>query len=84
MATSIKKSNINRPAPRWFRITRTVVYGLFVGALFNNTLQSFGISDGIVNQISGWTIAIMETLGKVLANGEDFINVNKHETDVAQ
>lgn len=73
MATTLKKANINRPAPRWFRITKKIVYGIFATALFSSFLQRFGISDADVNLISGFLIAIIETLNSILANGEDYV-----------
>lgn len=79
MSTTLKKSNINRPAPRWFRITKKLVYGIFATALFSSFLQRFGISDGDVNLISGFLIAIIETLNSILANGEDYTSINEKE-----
>lgn len=70
MATTISRKNTSKPAPRWFRNLRKVVYGIFATALFTSTLQRFGISDADVNLISGILIAITETLGSILANGE--------------
>lgn len=43
MATTIKAKNTSEPAPRWFRITKKIVYGLFATALFSSTLQRFGV-----------------------------------------
>jgi len=80
MATTIKKSNLNRPAPRWFRITKKIVYGIFATALFSSFLQRFGISDGDVNLISGFLIATIETLNSILANGEDYVSTRKKKS----
>lgn len=71
--TTLSRKNIYRPSPRWFRILKTVVYGLFVGTLFTGLLQRLGVSDNDVTLISGFIISFIETLGKVLANGEDYV-----------
>lgn len=72
MAITIKAKNTSEPAPRWFRITKKIVYGLFATALFNSTLQRFGVSDSDVTLITAWLISIMETLSSILANGEKY------------
>jgi len=77
--TTIGKKNIGRPAPRWYRITKKIVYGLFATALFSSTLQRFGVKDADVTMIAAWLISIMETLGAILANGEDYM-VDDKET----
>ncbi len=74
---TLKTDNIHKPAPKWYRQLRIVVYSLFVTALFSDTLQRLGLSDADVNYCTGWLIAIVETLGKLLANGEEYSSVNK-------
>lgn len=71
--TTISNKNINRPSPRWYRIFKKVVYGLFVGTLFTGLLQRFGVSDADVVLICGYIISFTETLGSILANGEDYV-----------
>ena len=75
MATTIKRRNVNQPAPRWFRITKKIVYGVFVTALFSSTLQRFGVSDADVNMTTAWLVSIMETAGSILANGEKYTKI---------
>ncbi len=75
MATTIKRKNVNEPAPRWFRYTKKIVYGVFVTALFSSTLQRFGVSDADVNMITAWLVSIMETAGSILANGEKYTKI---------
>lgn len=75
MATSISRRNSNQPAPRWFRITKKIVYGLFATALFSSTLQRFGVTDADVTMITAWLLSIMETLGSILANGEKYTKI---------
>jgi NAD(P)H-flavin reductase len=75
MATTISKNNVNKPAPKWYRIFRHVVYGLFTGTLFTGLLQRFGVSDSDVILICGYLISVTETLGLVLANGEKYTKV---------
>jgi hypothetical protein len=75
---SISVKNIVKPAPRWYRILKKAVYGLFATVLFSDPLQRFGVSDGDVNLISGFIIAFTETLGSILANGEEYA---KSDTD---
>lgn len=70
--TTVNLSNIAKPAPRWFRITKKIVYGVFATALFGSVLQRFGVSGDDVSLISATLITVMETLGSVLANGEDY------------
>lgn len=67
---TISRKNINKPAPRWYRKFRSIFYFLFVGALFNETLQRFGFSVKDVTFISAWSISIIEAIGMLLANGE--------------
>lgn len=76
MATTLSTNNIGRPAPRWYRIFKKIVYGLFVGTLFTGLLQRFGVSDSDVVIICGYIISITETLGSILANGEDYTSTN--------
>jgi hypothetical protein len=71
------RRNVNRPAPKWFRITKKIVYGVFATALFTNFLQRFGVSDADVTLLSGFLISITETLSSILANGEDYTTINK-------
>lgn len=73
---TISVKNIDKPSPRWYRIFKKVVYGLFVTTVFSGTLQRFGVSDGDVNLIAGWLIAITETLGSILANGENYVKTS--------
>ena len=72
-------NNVNRPAPRWYRKFRAIFYFLFVGALFNETLQRFGYTADDVTFISAWSISIVEALGMLLANGEDYAKTFKNE-----
>lgn len=73
--TTVKRKNVNQPAPRWFRITKKIVYGVFATALFSSTLQRFGVSDSDVTMITAWLISIMETAGSILANGEKYTKI---------
>jgi len=76
---SINIKNINKPAPHWYRVFKKIVYGLFATVLFSQTLQRFGVSDGDVNLISGYLIAVTETLGSILANGESYVKTNEND-----
>ena len=78
---TLSSKNTGKPAPRWYRKFRAIFYFLFVGALFNETLQRFGCTAEDVTFISGWLIAIVESLGMLLANGEDYIKTSKDEND---
>jgi hypothetical protein len=77
MSTTISKKNISRPAPYWFRVTKKIIYGIFATALFTSLLQRFGVSDADVNLICGFMIATTETLGSILANGEDYVKTKE-------
>lgn len=70
---TVSRNNVNRPSPRWFRILKKIVYGLFVGTLFTGLLQRFGVSDADVVLICGYIISFTETLRSILANGEDYV-----------
>lgn len=71
--TTVSRRNAYRPSPRWFRITKKIVYGIFVTTMFTGLLQRLGVSDADITLISGFIVTIMETLSSILANGEDYV-----------
>jgi hypothetical protein len=73
MKTTIGTKNIGRPAPRWFRITKRVVYLAQAGGIFAGVLTRFGITAEDQLLIVGVITIVMEALGGALANGEDYI-----------
>lgn len=78
---TISRKNVGKPAPKWYRKFRSLFYFLFVGALFNQTLQRFGFTPEDVTFISGWSIAIVESIGMLLANGEIYSKPVKNENN---
>lgn len=73
--TTVKISNVNKPAPRWFRKTKKAVGILTLAG--NVMIQSWGLPDPLqVARIQLWcTIgigAILEALEALLANGEEY------------
>ena len=62
--------NFQKPAPRWFRVTATIVYALVSSSILTGTLDRFGVPSSDQNLVIGWLILLIETLRKVLANGE--------------
>jgi hypothetical protein len=75
MATTIKKSNVRQPAPRWFRITKKIIYSLTGSSILTGTLLRFGISNDDCLLIIGWMLLIGETLDGILANGEKYTKI---------
>lgn len=73
--TSVSIRNMDRPAPRWFRRTKKAVLILVVAA--NSMVASWGLDNELlVTRIQLWcTIgvgAILEALGTLLGNGENY------------
>ncbi|UOB16598.1 hypothetical protein [Abyssalbus ytuae] len=64
------KENINRPAPKWFRKAKKVIYLLLAGALLKDTFTKFGLDDGIQDLIIGWIVFSLEMVEILIANGE--------------
>ncbi len=74
---SLSIKNAMRPAPRWFRIAKKVIYALQAGGMLTGTLTRLGISDADQLFIAGWVTFGMETLSLVFANGEDYISTTQ-------
>jgi len=71
--TTIGKKNIGRPAPRWYRITKRVVYMAQAGGMMTGVLTRFGITIEDQLLLAGCVTFGMEVLAMVLANGEDYM-----------
>ena len=63
------------PAPRWFRITKKIIYALAGSSILTGTLSKVGIPDDVSVLIIGWLLLIGETLNEILANGERYTKV---------
>lgn len=72
MAATIKTSNINKPPPRWFRVSRKLIYGLTGGGILTGTLTRFSIPSDDQLLIVGWLLLFLEVAGSLLANGENY------------
>ncbi len=70
--TTLAVSNLNRPAPRWFRIAKRTIYILQAGGLLTGTLTRFGISESDQLLIAGWMGLILEVLTMFLGNGVEY------------
>lgn len=68
--TTVSINNGGKPAPRWYRIAKQVIYLLTGGSVLSGTLTRFGVSDKDCLLIMGWIVTIGEVLGFVLANSE--------------
>ncbi len=85
---TVSANNANKPAPRWFRKTKKAVGVLTLAA--NVMVQSWGLPDPLlVAKVQLWcTIgigAVMEALEILLANGEEYVAVDKNNnTNKAQ
>ena len=71
--TTIGKKNIGRPAPRWYRITKRVVYMAQAGGMLTGVLTRFGMTPEDQLLLAGCVTFGMEVLAMVLANGEDYM-----------
>lgn len=79
MPTSVSINNTKRPAPKWFRKTKKAIGILTVAA--NVMVASWGFTDQLlVTKLQLWCTvgigAILEALEALLANGEDYVEVN--------
>lgn len=68
--TTLGVDNFSKPAPRWYRITKKILYTIAGSSIVTGTLQRFGVSDADCLLIMGWLVLIGELMGSVLANGE--------------
>ena len=71
--TTIGTKNIGRPAPRWYRITKRCIYIAQAGGMVTGLLTRFGMSAEDQLLLGGCVTLVMEMLGAILANGEDYI-----------
>jgi hypothetical protein len=69
---TVKTSNFNKPAPRWYRVTKRIVYLITSSGITTGTLTRFGIPESDQLLIMGWLIFLMEVISVVLANGEEY------------
>lgn len=70
--TSISRKNINKPAPKWYRIAKKVIYALTGSSILSGTMQRFGISNDDCLLVVGWLILVVEIFDSILANGETY------------
>lgn len=71
----MKRSNHNKPAPRWYRKTSKIVKILILAA--NTIIGGWGLPDPLlVARLQLWcsigVIAILDALEVLLANGEEY------------
>lgn len=84
-ATTLKRSNTNKPAPKWFRKLKTAVGILALAA--NVMIAGWGFTDELATtRLQLWCTvgigAIMEALSALLANGDDYLsNQEQPEND---
>ena len=75
--TTIKASNVNQPAPRWYRLTKRIIYLLTSSSILTGTLTRFNIPESDQLLIFGWLMLGMEILNIILANGETYSKRNQ-------
>jgi hypothetical protein len=68
--TTLSLSNSDKPAPRWYRISKRIIYLLAGSSIASGTLSRFGLADADINLVLGWLIMIGEALSLCLANGQ--------------
>ena len=71
--TTLSVSNTSKPAPRWYRILKKIIYTITGSSVVTGTLQRFGVSDADCLLIMGWIILSGELLDSILANGEQYV-----------
>lgn len=86
MATTVSLNNTRKPAPKWFRKTKKATGILTVAA--NVMVASWGFTDQLlVTKLQLWCTvgigAILEALEALLANGEDYAEVNQQQNGQA-
>jgi len=80
--TSISRKNINKPAPKWYRIAKKVIYALTGSSILSGTMQRFGISNDDCLLIVGWLIVVIEIFDSILANGETYSSSTAKESEI--
>jgi hypothetical protein len=82
--TTVKLSNSNKPAPKWFRKLRKAIGILTLSA--NVMIAGWGFTDELATaRLQLWCTvgigAIMEALGALLANGDDYVSNTEENND---
>lgn len=79
--TNISLTNVNKPAPKWYRKTKRVI-GLLSGPTVMALFQVFNLTDkqmANVGIIIAFLPTLLEIFSAVLANGEQYIIVDDEQ-----
>lgn len=81
--TSFKASNFSKPAPRWWRKLEDGLLMILIPAIVA-MLMGWGFKDEafankIILLINTGVVAVIKFIGKMLANGEDYMPTEKTE-----
>lgn len=77
--TTVSRKNVEKPAPRWFRLTKKIVYLITASSLTTGTLSRLGVSSEDQLLIVGWLVMGCEILNIILANGEVYAPAQNQE-----
>jgi hypothetical protein len=72
MATTISVKNINQPAPKWLRVTLSILNTVLVGGVLTGAFSAFNIPDQIQLKIGALLGLAQLILRAILANGEKY------------
>jgi hypothetical protein len=73
--TTISFENAGKPAPKWYRVSKRIIYLLVGSSIASGTLTRFGVSDADALLFMGWLTLLGEIAGIVLGNGEVYAKV---------
>jgi hypothetical protein len=77
--TSIGLTNVNSPAPKWYRKSKRVI-GLLSGPTVLAVFQIFKLTDhqmASVATVIAFLPTLLEVLSAVLANGEQYATIDE-------
>jgi hypothetical protein len=77
--TSIGLTNVNSPAPKWYRKSKRVI-GLLSGPTVLAVFQIFKLTDhqmASVATVIAFLPTLLEVLSAVLANGEQYATISE-------
>lgn len=63
--------NAGKRAPKWYRVTKRIIYLVAGSSIVTGTLGRFGVSPDDQNLIIGWIIMVGEILNILLVEADE-------------
>lgn len=82
--TTFSIQNFNRPAPKWVRLSKRIIYLLAGSSIATGTLDRFGVSSEDQKLIMGWLLIIGEIISIMTANGEVYAQADNTQVTEEQ